>query len=197
MGHLKPAVNEAIETVISQFLPNDQAERVEQHLEDITQASGTDRSDNEIPIFVCTMAFPGVPCPLHVFEPKYRLMIRRCMESGTKRFGMCCYVEGGEHNYGDVGTLLEIQNVQYFPDGRSVVDTIGRRRFKVLNKSIKDGYNMARIELLQDRAVEPLDIQRKLASLITKYRIWHITNEKSVDLHVLYNEEEMIMQQFM
>ena len=25
-----------------------------------------------LPIFVCTLAFPGVPCPLHVFEPRHR-----------------------------------------------------------------------------------------------------------------------------
>lgn len=42
-----------------------------------------------MPIFVCTMAYPTVPCPLHVFEPRYRLMIRRCMDAGTRQFGMC------------------------------------------------------------------------------------------------------------
>lgn len=45
--------------------------------------------NKNVPIFVCTMAFPTVPCPLHIFEPCYRLMIRRCMEAGTKCFGMC------------------------------------------------------------------------------------------------------------
>lgn len=47
-----------------------------------------------IPIFVCTMSFPGVACPLHVFEPRYRLMIRQCQEAGTRRFGMCVYETG-------------------------------------------------------------------------------------------------------
>lgn len=47
-----------------------------------------------IPIFVCTMSFPGVACPLHIFEPRYRLMIRRCQETGTRRFGMCIYENG-------------------------------------------------------------------------------------------------------
>ena len=43
----------------------------------------------ELPVFLCTMAYPGMPCPLHIFEPKYRLMIRRCMETNSRRFGMC------------------------------------------------------------------------------------------------------------
>lgn len=51
--------------------------------------------DEELPVFVCTVAFPGLPCPLHVFEPQYRLMIRRCAESGSRRFGMCSSLENG------------------------------------------------------------------------------------------------------
>merc|ERR1719411_2189350 len=46
----------------------------------------------DVPIFVCTLSFPNISCPLHVFEPRYRLMIRRCMEVGTREFGMCCHV---------------------------------------------------------------------------------------------------------
>jgi Lon protease-like protein len=42
----------------------------------------------DIPVFVCTIAFPTIPCPLLVFEPKYRLLVRRAIESGTRRFGM-------------------------------------------------------------------------------------------------------------
>ena len=49
----------------------------------------------ELPVFVCTMAFPHLPCPLHVFEPRYRLLIRRCVESGGRRFGMCHPTDNG------------------------------------------------------------------------------------------------------
>ncbi|KAH3843222.1 hypothetical protein DPMN_116733 [Dreissena polymorpha] len=45
--------------------------------------------EHDIPIFVCTLGFPNVPCPLHIFEPRYRLMVRQCMESGRRQFGMC------------------------------------------------------------------------------------------------------------
>ena len=43
----------------------------------------------EIPIFVCAVAYPTISCPLHVFEPRYRLMMRQVMESGVRQFGMC------------------------------------------------------------------------------------------------------------
>lgn len=48
------------------------------------------------------------------------------------------------------GCLLEIRDVKFFSDGRSVVDTIGRRRFKVTQHRERDGYNTADIEYLED-----------------------------------------------
>ena len=45
--------------------------------------------EEPLPIFVCTMTFPAMTCPLHIFEPKYRLMMRRCIETNSRRFGMC------------------------------------------------------------------------------------------------------------
>ena len=51
------------------------------------------------------------------------------MEAGTREFGMC--TNSQEKAFSDYGTMLEIRDIQYFPDGRSVVDTMGGRRFKV------------------------------------------------------------------
>jgi hypothetical protein len=124
LAYQQRSVTYFVNIAISKFLVTEYEERQKQHLEDELGASAESR-EIEIPIFVCTMGFPGgIPCPLHVFEPRYRLMIRRSMESGTRRFGMCCYLHDGENNYADYGTLLEIKNVQYFADGRSVVDTV-------------------------------------------------------------------------
>lgn len=60
-----------------------------------------------MPIFVCTMAFPTIPCPLHVFEPRYRLMIRRSMETGTKQFGMC--IADDLKGFADHGCMLQVR----------------------------------------------------------------------------------------
>ena len=46
--------------------------------------------------------------------------------------------------------MLEIRDIQYFPDGRSVVDTMGGRRFKVVERGTKDGYSTATVEFLHD-----------------------------------------------
>ena len=47
--------------------------------------------------------------------------------------------------------MLEIRDVQYFPDGRSVVDCCGGRRFRVKERSTRDGYNMAKVEFINDK----------------------------------------------
>ncbi|KAG8144594.1 hypothetical protein E2320_013078 [Naja naja] len=85
--------------------------------------------NKNVPIFVCTMAYPTVPCPLHIFEPCYRLMVRRCMETGTRQFGMC--IRDPVKGFADYGCILEIRNIEVFSDGRSVLKGVGKRRFKV------------------------------------------------------------------
>lgn len=49
--------------------------------------------------------------------------------------------------------MLIIRSVHFLPDGRSVVDTIGGKRFQVLSRGMKDGYSTADIEYLQDSRV--------------------------------------------
>ncbi|XP_067104155.1 LON peptidase N-terminal domain and RING finger protein 3-like isoform X1 [Osmerus mordax] len=140
-----------MENLIYKYLPTELLERQNVNQEEMAELSNLNKN---VPIFVCTMAFPTVPCPLHIFEPCYRLMIRRCMETGTKQFGMC--LGDSLKGFADYGCLLEIRNVEFFADGRSVADTIGRRRFKVIQHSQRDGYNTANIEYLEDVKVEGL-----------------------------------------
>ncbi|XP_072119372.1 LON peptidase N-terminal domain and RING finger protein 2 isoform X1 [Mobula birostris] len=138
-----------IEELIVRYLPEELKERKKFHEEEMKELSNL---TEDVPIFVCTMSFPTIPCPLHVFEPRYRLMIRRCMETGTKQFGMC--IGSDLNGFADYGCMLEIRDVKFFPDGRSVVDTVGKRRFKVLQHGQRDGYSTANIEYLEDDQVE-------------------------------------------
>ncbi|XP_077182612.1 LON peptidase N-terminal domain and RING finger protein 1-like isoform X2 [Paroedura picta] len=57
-------------------------------------------------------------------------------------------------NFADYGCMLEIQKIDFLPDGRSFVNTTGKRRFRVLRRGHKDGYNTADIEYLEDEKVE-------------------------------------------
>ncbi|KAM4676199.1 LON peptidase N-terminal domain and RING finger protein 1-like [Discoglossus pictus] len=142
-------VTSVLQEIMSAIFPSEMTDRKQIHLSEIAELSNL---VSNVPIFVCTVAFPGVPCPLHVFEPRYRLMMRRCLETGTKSFGMCLYESG--KSFADYGCTLEILNLDYLPDGRSLVETIGRRRFRVLRRGQLDGYHTAEVEYLVDKRVE-------------------------------------------
>ncbi|KAJ8337672.1 hypothetical protein SKAU_G00366380 [Synaphobranchus kaupii] len=148
-----------LQEVITHLFPRQLEERTQVHEAEIAELSNL---TEDIPIFVCTMAYPGIPCPLHIFEPRYRLMMRRCMETGTKKFGMCTYEP--EKGFADYGCMLEILRLDVLPDGRSFVDTIGGSRFRVLKRGQRDGYHTADIEFLEDEQVEgaELDLLQRL-----------------------------------
>uniref|UniRef100_A0A8C3AUL1 LON peptidase N-terminal domain and ring finger 4 n=1 Tax=Cyclopterus lumpus TaxID=8103 RepID=A0A8C3AUL1_CYCLU len=143
-----------LQDIMTRLFPSPLAERKQVHDAEMAELSNL---TTDIPIFVCTVAYPGVPCPLHIFEPRYRLMMRRCMDTGTKKFGMCCYEHG--KGFADYGCLLEIHSLELLPDGRSFVDAAGCSRFKVLKRGQRDGYHTADIEYLEDLKVDGSELE--------------------------------------
>lgn len=109
-----------------------------------------------VPLFICTLSLPSMPTFLHVFEPRYRLMMRRVIE-GSRQFGMVMYnrthaPQGdlGSTPFLEYGTLLEIVNYELLRDGRSFIETRGIGRLKVRAHGLLDGYNVSRIERVED-----------------------------------------------
>lgn len=74
---------------------------------------------------------------LNVFEPRYRLMIRRCLD-GDRRFGMLGAVQPVPAGTKEFGCEVEIQDSRQLHDGRyhiqvgpslvTVIDTTSKRR---------------------------------------------------------------------
>lgn len=122
----------------------------EEHAERMRSIESDERDSRlDTPIFVCALAFPNMPTILHVFEPRYRLMLRRCIESGTPRFGMVLPARGAGNGVAGVleyGTMLDIKSIQMLPDGRSMVEAMGSHRFRLLEKGSLDGYTVGRVE---------------------------------------------------
>lgn len=85
-------------------------------------------------------------------------MLRRCLDSPNPCFGMIpppraapsAGAHGGTSTGNDYGTMLEIRNVQMLPDGRSVVETWGTWRFRIMERGMRDGYMVARVERIED-----------------------------------------------
>lgn len=62
------------------------------------------------------------------------------------------------------GCILEIRHIQFFHDGSSVLDTTGGKRFRVISKGHKDGYNTAVVEFLVDTDISQEDLPGKYLS---------------------------------
>ncbi|XP_022781232.1 LON peptidase N-terminal domain and RING finger protein 3-like isoform X2 [Stylophora pistillata] len=151
-------VTVAISRLTETALPEEFVERKKLHEEEMQKlASVASDTTEDVPIFVCTLAFPSQPCPLHIFEPRYRLMVRQCMESGSQQFGMCLHNE--EKGFVDYGVMLEIRDLQYLSDGRSFVDCVGGRRFKVLKRGMQNGYHTAKVEWIKDETIPEEELE--------------------------------------
>ncbi|CAO2647786.1 Nn.00g087080.m01.CDS01 [Neocucurbitaria sp. VM-36] len=119
------------------------------------------------PLFICTLSLPSMPTFLHVFEPRYRLMMRRVIE-GNRQFGMVMYnrthaPQGdlGATQFLEYGTLLEIVNYEILRDGRSFIETRGIGRFKVKAHGMLDGYDVSRIERVEDVSLAEEGVQEQ------------------------------------
>lgn len=114
------------------------------------------RQQLKVPLFVCSLAFPHMPTFLHVFEARYRHMMR-CVLEGDRTFGMVLpkrQQSSTDPPFHEIGTLLRIVNIQFFADGRSLVETVGLSRFKVLRHESQDGYLVSKIERIDDVGLE-------------------------------------------
>lgn len=154
-------INKVLSSVVLTAFPDELQER----RRGIEEEERDARLDT--PIFVCALAFPGMPTILHVFEPRYRLMLRRCVESGTPRFGMVMPARGtGNPNVAglmEYGTMLDIKSIQMLPDGRSMVETMGAYRFRLLEKGSLDGYTVGRVERIDDISPEDEALLERLS----------------------------------
>ncbi|XP_069365157.1 uncharacterized protein [Maniola hyperantus] len=122
-----------------------------------------------IPIVTCHVAYPGMPCPLFFFNPRYSQMVQRVLKSGSRRIGMLAY------NYAEFGTVLEIRDCVLFEDRRCIVSTVGVTRFTVVEKFVEDGCDVARIRRVTDAKlieIEARDLHVLAVQIYSKSLVW-------------------------
>lgn len=144
--------NKYLVHIMKSLCPEQVAARAQALAEEET--AGPDGLDTAL--FPCTVGFPGLKTFLHIFEPRYRLMIRRAIESNGQ-FGMLAYnrhleEQGdlGRTQFMQVGTMLKIEQFSMLEDGRSVIECKGLYRFRVRAHGLLDGYIVANVEKLND-----------------------------------------------
>ncbi|MCL7038688.1 hypothetical protein MKW94_001902 [Papaver nudicaule] len=105
-----------------------------------------------IPLFVMDVVLPCQKLSLNIFEPRYRLMVRRIME-GNHRMGMVV-IDSATGSIADFACEVEITECEPLPDGRFYLEVEGRRRCRILRSWDQDGYRVAEVEWVQD--ISPL-----------------------------------------
>lgn len=111
--------------------------------------------ERELPLFpLPVVLFPGVPMPLHIFEPRYRQMLED-VRLRDNLFGLSYFDASAQEStmppVGHVGCVAEVTEVQPLPDGRSNILTIGLIRYRVLSY-VEHGepYLIAEVSFFED-----------------------------------------------
>lgn len=108
-----------------------------------------------IPIFPLPLVqFPGAITPLHIFEPRYRKMIKNVM-AGDKTFGILyrndqLLTASESLPPGSIGCAVEVAVVQELPDGRSNILCVGSSRYSVTAYVEGEPYPQAEVEFFDD-----------------------------------------------
>jgi Lon protease-like protein len=106
-----------------------------------------------IPLFPLGLVlFPHMPLPLHIFEERYKTMIRECLEE-DRAFGVV-YFSGDElHRVGCTAKILDV--LKRYEDGRLDIFTQGERRFAIKALYDEKPYLQARIAPVEDPVETP------------------------------------------
>ncbi len=153
-------------------------------------------TEMQIPLFpLRTVLAPGIALPLHIFEERYRMLVRHCLDTGSP-FGVVMIREGtevapsnGERHelsIAAVGTLAEIREASEYPDGRWDLLVVGSRRFVVVDV---DGdaapYIMAEVDPIDDELgngpVADALVQRVTARFVDYLRLLQPRDGEAVE----------------
>lgn len=123
-----------------------------------------------LPVFpLGTVLFPGLVLPLHIFEDRYRELVRHLMvrpEETAREFGVVAIRQGWEVlpvsgstgtaapmavRLYDIGCTAQLRQVTELPNGRFDIVTVGRRRFRITDlESDTESYFTASVEWLPE-----------------------------------------------
>lgn len=144
--------------------------------------------------------FPHTRLPLHVFEPRYRQMVKDAMDT-DQRFGIVLLRPGWEPEYFnapsvfELGTVGTVEQVVPLEDGRYNLVVRGDVRFRILDEVSRAPYRTARViaepELVRD-PVKAYEQREWLADLSQQYLKYlpdptAVPEIETVDLDALTN----------
>jgi Lon protease-like protein len=112
---------------------------------------------DSIPIFPLpeVVLFPRALLPLHIFEPRYRAMLKDCLNS-HRTMAIALILDGdeidtqGHPRIAEVAGIGVIREHQELPDGRSNIVLEGRARVRLEELPFAAPYRRAKARVLED-----------------------------------------------
>ncbi len=111
----------------------------------------------ELPLFpLQIVVFPGQDVPLHIFEPRYRQLVKDTLQTGepfgivlSQRNRRTAATQDREPTH-EIGCSVRMVSNETFPDGRFNIGCLGERRFRIVEKLGERPYWVAEVEYLDD-----------------------------------------------
>ena len=125
-------------------------------------------SVRELPLFPLpeVVLFPQEVLPLHIFESRYRIMLKSVLESDSM-FGVIKW-DPNKKSMANVGCCAQIIKHQMAEDGRSNIITLGQQRFQVLEIVRSTPYCSAMVSWISDENIENLQSLDLLRDAVTE-----------------------------
>lgn len=142
----------------------------------MSEAMDKVRGVTELPVFpLPVVLFPGVPLPLHIFEPRYRRMLQDIRVTNNL-FAVANFDPASSvieaPPPGHVGCVAEVTETQTFPDGRSNILTVGVVRYRIESYVERgDPYLMATVNYFEDDEEEEATLgglTKEVADMFTR-----------------------------
>ena len=125
-------------------------------------------SVRELPIFPLpeVVLFPQEVLPLHIFESRYRIMLKSVLETDSM-FGVIKF-DSKTKSMANIGCCAQIIKHQTAEDGRSNIITIGQQRFQILEIVRSTPYCSAMVSWIDDENVESYNNLDTLKDSVTE-----------------------------
>ena len=137
-----------------------------------------------------TVVFPYSAMPLHVFEPRYRAMVRD-VNDGDGEFGTVLIERGSEVGGGDarfdIGTLVHLVRCDQFPDGRYTLVAFGVSRLRIVEWLPDAPYPRAMVELCEDEAadsvgIDDVELRDQVVDRLREVYRWYARADPNVEV---------------
>ncbi len=132
-----------------------------------------------LPFFPLNLVvYPGEPLNLHVFEPRYKQLVRDCTTNNTT-FGIPAFLNNRISEYGTEVRVVAIERT--YPDGRMDIRSEGLQVFRLLtfdNPAPSKLYAGGEVQALARQDEQDDDVHADLVTEIYKlYRLLNLTLE--------------------